>query len=95
MLFQSFTLCLCGQQVTYPGHEILTETLSIPYGPDHYSAMKHDFRLQRITTTTPAKFTPSNNNLLLLDGGGAIARPTRSWLAVGLGLVAALRFLID
>ncbi|KAG7231972.1 hypothetical protein INR49_010040 [Caranx melampygus] len=32
--------------VTYPGHEVLTETLNVPYGPDVYSAMKHDFLLK-------------------------------------------------
>ncbi|KAM9705734.1 carboxypeptidase M [Menidia menidia] len=46
--------------VTYPGHEVLTETLSIPYGPDHYSAVQHDFSLRRVLRTTgagPAKPT--------------------------------------
>ncbi|XP_072233912.1 carboxypeptidase M [Leuresthes tenuis] len=46
--------------VTYPGHEVLTETLSIPHGPDHYSAMKHNFLLRRILkTTSPTQPNPT------------------------------------
>ncbi|XP_067345971.1 carboxypeptidase M isoform X1 [Channa argus] len=84
--------------VSYPGHEVLTETLNIPYGPDQYSAMKHDFLLQRITLTAPSGTadhpTPTCNYSLKLEGGGATTRPTWTGLSVGLSLVAALQSLI-
>ncbi|XP_029283878.1 carboxypeptidase M-like isoform X2 [Cottoperca gobio] len=51
--------------VTYPGHKVLTETLNVPHGPDHYSAMKHDFMLRLIPTTTgrtQARPTNANHN---------------------------------
>lgn len=94
---------LFDPQVTYPGHEVLTETLNVPNGPDHYSAMKHDFLLRRITTTTgptpdnptQANLTPSCNYTLHLEAGGAITRPTWTGLGVGLGLAAVLLSLID
>ncbi|CAK6980406.1 carboxypeptidase M [Scomber scombrus] len=38
--------------VTYPDHEVLTEKLTVPYGPDKYSALRHDFLLRSIGTTT-------------------------------------------
>ncbi|XP_076577856.1 carboxypeptidase M [Chaetodon auriga] len=89
--------------VTYPGHEVLTETLNIPYGPDNYSAMKHDFLLRHVTKTTrrtpvnlsQALPTPSCNSTLHLGADGAVTRPTSTGLSVGLGLVAVLRSLID
>ncbi|XP_073336343.1 carboxypeptidase M [Pagrus major] len=89
--------------VTYPGHEVMTETLNVPYGPDNYSAMKHDFQLRRIAATTgstsanltQANPTTSCNHTVQLHAGSAIARPTWTRLAVGFGLVAALRSLID
>ncbi|XP_045896662.1 carboxypeptidase M [Micropterus dolomieu] len=89
--------------VTYPGHEVLTETLNIPNGPDNYSALRHDFLLQHIPKTTgrspanptQADLTPSCNYTLHLEAGGAITRPTWAGLGVGLALVAALRSLIN
>nr|XP_046235354.1 carboxypeptidase M [Scatophagus argus]XP_046235355.1 carboxypeptidase M [Scatophagus argus] len=89
--------------VTYPGHEVLTETLTIPYGPDHYSAMKHDFLLRHITTTTghtstnitQANPTPPCNHTSHLEAGGVVTTPTWTAIGAGLGLVAALRLLID
>uniref|UniRef100_UPI0037E7F963 carboxypeptidase M n=1 Tax=Semicossyphus pulcher TaxID=241346 RepID=UPI0037E7F963 len=88
--------------VRYPGHEVLTETLNVPHGPDHYSAMKHDFQLRQIPTTTgrtpvkptQATLTPTCNLTLHLGGGGAITRPTWRLLGVVLGLVVVLRSLI-
>ncbi|XP_068558679.1 carboxypeptidase M [Cebidichthys violaceus] len=88
--------------VTYPGHEVLTETLNVPHGPDHYSAMKHDFVLRHIPTTTgrtsahptSANLTPTCNYTLHLEAGGATYRPSWTGLSAGLGLVAALRSLI-
>ncbi|XP_008303752.1 carboxypeptidase M [Stegastes partitus] len=83
--------------VTYPGHEVLTATLDVPYGPDQFSAMKHDFLLRRIATTTdqtPTNATPTCNHTLQ-QVGGAAAAPTWSGSAVGLSLVAVLRSLID
>ncbi|KAI3367059.1 hypothetical protein L3Q82_009260, partial [Scortum barcoo] len=89
--------------VTYPGHEVLTEMLNIPDSSDQFSAMKHDFLLRRITTTTgrslfgptQAPPSPSCNYTLNLEGGGAISGPSQTGLLVGLGLAAALRSLID
>ncbi|KAM9845653.1 carboxypeptidase M [Aulostomus maculatus] len=86
--------------VTYPGHEVLTETLNVPYGPDHNSALKHDFLLRRIATATsnipvsptPAHSTPTCNHTLHLEAGGTITAP--SSLTMGLGLVLGLRSLI-
>lgn len=75
------------------------ETLDIPYGPDQYSALKHDFLLRQVATT-PANFTQSNptpscNNTLNLDGGGAVSTPMWTGLGVVLGLMVALQSLID
>ncbi|XP_037136366.1 carboxypeptidase M isoform X2 [Syngnathus acus] len=38
--------------VTYPGHEVLTETFFIPFGPKRNSALTHDFVLRRFATAT-------------------------------------------
>ncbi|XP_062863295.1 carboxypeptidase M-like [Trichomycterus rosablanca] len=38
--------------VTYPGHETLTETITVPYGPDSFSALTHNFQLQKSTNST-------------------------------------------
>ncbi|KAM3587720.1 uncharacterized protein V6R79_012703 [Siganus canaliculatus] len=81
--------------VTYPGHEVLSETLSVPYGPDSYSAMKHDFLLRRVTTTTSrttvnlTQATPTTpcNYTLHLDSGAASIRSTWTGLSAGLSLV--------
>ncbi|KAL2088232.1 hypothetical protein ACEWY4_017060 [Coilia grayii] len=41
-------------KVTYPGHETLVETLAVPYGPENFSALMHDFQLQRsVNASTP------------------------------------------
>ncbi|XP_065807366.1 carboxypeptidase M [Labrus bergylta] len=90
-------------KVRYLGHEDLTETLTIPHGPDQYSAMKHNFRLRQITTTTghtsanptEATLTPTSEQSLNCAGGGATNRPTWSGLGLTLGLVAVLRYQID
>lgn len=90
--------------MTYPGHEVLTETLTIPYGPDQYSAMKHDFLLRQITTTTtrsPANVTVASTTLSCnesfeVESAGVGTRSTWVGVGVGLGLVAAaLQSLID
>ncbi|XP_035468397.2 carboxypeptidase M [Scophthalmus maximus] len=102
-----FRLLLPGNYsftVTYPGHEVLTETLDVPHGPDRYSAMTHDFLLLRTpensTQAPPTKVTPTptcNYTLSQEAAGGAIAttRPTWAVLSVGLGFVAALRSVAD
>nr|XP_020443952.1 carboxypeptidase M isoform X2 [Monopterus albus] len=84
--------------VTYPGHEVLTETLNVPYGPDKYSAMTHDFLLRRLRTTgrTPVNPILSISDYALdLERGGAITRSRWTGLVVGLSLTAALWSLID
>lgn len=85
--------------MTYAGHEVLTETLNVPYGPDRYSAMKHDFLLKQLATT-PANLsqsspTPPCNHSSQLEADGAVTGPTWAGLSAGLGLVAALRSLND
>ncbi|XP_027899960.1 carboxypeptidase M isoform X3 [Xiphophorus couchianus] len=85
-------------KVSYPGHKVLTETLSVPYGPEKYSAMKHDFKLRRIASTTvrtQAEPSPSCNNSLLPQGGGTTARTAWYGLTVGLSLVTVLQSLMD
>uniref|UniRef100_A0A3Q0RY18 Carboxypeptidase M n=1 Tax=Amphilophus citrinellus TaxID=61819 RepID=A0A3Q0RY18_AMPCI len=89
--------------VTYPGHKVLTETLNVPYGPDQYSALKHNFLLQRkaratawaLASTTQTDTTPTCNYTLQEKAGGAMTGPTWSSLAMGLSLAAVLRSLID
>ncbi|KAG7497525.1 hypothetical protein JOB18_039283 [Solea senegalensis] len=88
--------------VTYPGHQVLTETLDVPHGPDRYSALKHDFLLRRAadnsTHYTPTEFspTPTCNYTLNVEGRcGAVATPTWTGVSAALGLWAALRFLSD
>ncbi|KAL0967261.1 hypothetical protein UPYG_G00250010 [Umbra pygmaea] len=44
-------------KVTIPGHEVLTETLAVPYGPGSFSALSHNFLLQRAEATTPSPST--------------------------------------
>ncbi|XP_013884446.1 carboxypeptidase M [Austrofundulus limnaeus] len=86
--------------VTYPDHEVLTDTLAVPYGPDQFSAKQHDFLLRRTTTLTglaptepaQADLTPTCSQRLNLAGGGATAR--WSALTVGFSLVV-LRSLVD
>lgn len=80
-------------------HQPLTETLDVPYGPDSYSALRHDFLLRRAaappTLAKPLRPrpSPSCNQSLFLEGGGV--RPEVAGLCVALGLVVALRSLID
>ncbi|XP_053271465.1 carboxypeptidase M [Pleuronectes platessa] len=89
--------------VTYPGHKVLTETLTVPYGPDRYSAMKHDFLLQLTDanspqanpTSVPPTATPTCNYTLNLEGGSAVATPTWAGLSAALVLAAALRSATD
>ncbi|KAF7694075.1 carboxypeptidase M isoform X1 [Silurus meridionalis] len=38
--------------VRYPGYEPLTETVSVPYGPDGFTALTHNFQFQKSTSTT-------------------------------------------
>ncbi|XP_032445772.1 carboxypeptidase M isoform X2 [Xiphophorus hellerii] len=85
-------------KVSYPGHKVLTETLSVPYGPEKYSAMKHDFKLRRIASTTvraQAEPNPSCSYSLLPQGGGTAARSAWYGLTVGFSLVTVLQSLMD
>ncbi|XP_051547209.1 carboxypeptidase M-like isoform X1 [Myxocyprinus asiaticus] len=63
--------------VTYPGHKTITQTISVPYGPDTFSALTQNFLLQKSdysTTatqppqccTTPNQKNPENNSAALL-----------------------------
>ncbi|XP_077399776.1 carboxypeptidase M isoform X2 [Vanacampus margaritifer] len=75
--------------VTYPGHEVLTETFFVPYGPERNSALRHDFLLRRVATATGDPTLPSSSSLLLTEGSlGAAMTPTWTLAA----LVMALTF---
>lgn len=39
-------------QVTCPGYKPLTETVSVPYGPDRFTALTHNFQFQKRANTT-------------------------------------------
>lgn len=79
--------------MAYPGHQTLTETVSVPHGPDRYSAVKHDFRLQRLSSTTPADLAATGTSSSHQEGRGSVSRPT--WAGLGIGLMVALRSLTD
>ncbi|XP_072530226.1 carboxypeptidase M isoform X1 [Salminus brasiliensis] len=55
-----FRLLLPGNYtitVTHPGHEPLTETVSVPYGPDRFSALSHNFQLQKLSSHSTLRTT--------------------------------------
>ncbi|XP_051911994.1 carboxypeptidase M-like [Hippocampus zosterae] len=66
--------------VTCPGHEALTETFFVPYGPERNSALTHDFLLRRVTVAT-ADPAPSS--------------APSPWTTTALGMALAFRGLID
>ncbi|XP_061770356.1 carboxypeptidase M isoform X2 [Nerophis ophidion] len=70
--------------VTYPGHRVLTETFYVPYGPDHNSALQHDFLLRRIAMTT---INPSPR----VEAAGTSNKPTQTMTVMGLGLMLTLK----
>lgn len=78
--------------VTYPGHKVLTETITVPYGPDHYSALKHDFFLQKSGSTTPQPLSTGHNitcnHSVHLFAGGASVRAVWTGFAMTLVIVA-------
>lgn len=39
-------------QVTHPAHEPFTETVSVPYGPDTFSALTHNFQLRKSSSSS-------------------------------------------
>lgn len=51
----SLLLCL---QVTYPGHKTLTQSIKVPYGPDSFSALTHDFLLQQSDNSSAGTAQP-------------------------------------
>ncbi|XP_063048770.1 carboxypeptidase M, partial [Engraulis encrasicolus] len=67
-------------KVTYPGHDTLVETVAVPYGPESFSALKHDFQLQRIVNTTSTIATPTTQ----------VASPQNNSAALQLAPVTAL-----
>ncbi|XP_028306173.1 carboxypeptidase M [Gouania willdenowi] len=91
--------------VTYPGHEVLSETLNIPYGPDTFSAMRHDFWLRRAVTATndSSISAPTANvsnyicNQTFDQQGACGAAGAVTWSAamVAVGLMVALQRLRD
>lgn len=66
--------------VTSPGHEALTQTLTVPHGPDDYSAFKHDFILQK-SNTTATTVQPST------AAGGAGGGVRAEWTGVTAALL--------
>ncbi|XP_057179792.1 carboxypeptidase M [Triplophysa rosa] len=63
--------------VTYPGHKALTQTISVPYGPDAFSAVTQNFLLQKldfsalitqlpVSATTSIQKNPEKNSAFLL-----------------------------
>ncbi|XP_048013345.1 carboxypeptidase M isoform X1 [Megalobrama amblycephala] len=44
--------------VTYPGHKTLTQTIKVPYGPDSFSALTHDFLLQQSDKSSTVSPSP-------------------------------------
>ncbi|XP_042172135.1 carboxypeptidase M isoform X1 [Oncorhynchus tshawytscha] len=48
-------------RVTFPGHQVLMETLTVPYGPDSFSALVHNFQLQRSAAATPGPSRPTQS----------------------------------
>lgn len=79
-------------KVTFPGHQMLRETLSVPYGPDTFSALSHDFKLQRSSvkpTSTASVSFPCSSTLNHLEGGSSMLRAP--WTILGLGIVLVLK----
>ncbi|XP_076015873.1 carboxypeptidase M isoform X2 [Genypterus blacodes] len=70
--------------VTYPGHEVLTETLSVPYGPDQYSALRHDFFLRQssvdISSNSGSAPLDDCDNTVLIGGGARQQAKLAIWL---------------
>ncbi|XP_048872934.1 carboxypeptidase M [Brienomyrus brachyistius] len=74
-------------KVTVPGEEPLTETMSIPYGPDRYSALTHNFitpwRSGSPPTTQPTETCgPILRNTGLSNRGAFFDRPLALLLAL-------------
>ncbi|CAL9682705.1 unnamed protein product [Knipowitschia caucasica] len=70
-------------RVTHPEHLVWTETLIIPYGPDNYSALKHDFFLQKTTTTQQ----PTSRTHCSLVPNAGVRGEGSGWPVVGLVLL--------
>ncbi|KAL4660258.1 carboxypeptidase M [Arapaima gigas] len=82
-------------KVTIPSQEAMMETLYIPYGPDMYSALKHNFIFQRSRNSSP-DVTPSTESCvskLRNQEAGRSAALLASHLTVLL-LLALGRFLL-
>ncbi|XP_067111101.1 LOW QUALITY PROTEIN: carboxypeptidase M [Osmerus mordax] len=77
-------------KVTFPGHHQLTETLSVPYGPDSSSALTHNFLLQRSTSSIPSlpPTTPCNTSQLWGPLEGYARAPRPLWTALLLALTS-------
>ncbi|KAK3518100.1 hypothetical protein QTP70_033322 [Hemibagrus guttatus] len=43
--------------VTYPGYKLLTETVSVPYNLDKFTALTHNFQLEKSASTTVLEAT--------------------------------------
>lgn len=84
-LLNTPSFCSVFRQVTFPGHEVLTETFNVPHGPDNYSALTHDFLLRR-------SLSPTGESL---GAGGGATRVAWTGPTVGLSLALGLRSLID
>lgn len=81
-------------KVTFPGHQQLTETLSVPYGPESFSALTHNFLLQRSASFSPSlpPTTPCNSSQPWgpLEGHAGSLDPFWTGLLLALSLTALL-----
>ncbi|XP_056103490.1 carboxypeptidase M isoform X1 [Rhinichthys klamathensis goyatoka] len=58
-----FRLLLPGSYtitVTHPGHKTLTQSIKVPYGPDSFSALTHNFLLQQSDNSTTGTAQPQS-----------------------------------
>ncbi|MCI4388985.1 hypothetical protein PGIGA_G00092440 [Pangasianodon gigas] len=51
--------------VTYPGYEPLRETVSVPYGPDRFTALTHNFQFREPTCPSPVGNRENHSAALL------------------------------
>ncbi|XP_061663488.1 carboxypeptidase M isoform X2 [Syngnathoides biaculeatus] len=68
--------------VTYPGHEVLTETFSVPYGPDQNTALTHDFQLRRVTAATSDPALSSASSWSSAPGASSVLAVASLWMTL-------------
>ncbi|XP_061524319.1 carboxypeptidase M [Phycodurus eques] len=70
--------------VTHPGHELLTETFSVPYGPDRNTALTRDFLLRRVSAATddPVRVLSSASSRSSAPDGSSACALAALWTAL-------------